>query len=54
MAHHRLIDARLLEDVASRRGLLYAWTVNERPVIQSLRRLGVHGIATEDPRLFAT
>jgi glycerophosphoryl diester phosphodiesterase len=52
MAQHRLIDARLLEEVAERDGLLYAWTVNERPSIESLRRLGVHGIATADPRLF--
>ena len=34
-------------------GSLYAWTVNEAPAIDSLRRLGVHGIATADPRLFA-
>jgi len=53
MAQHRLIDAGLLEDVVSRRGLLYAWTVNERMAIQGLRALGVHGIATADPRLFA-
>jgi glycerophosphoryl diester phosphodiesterase len=53
MAQHRLIDAHLLEDVASRKGLLYAWTVNERPVIERLRRVGVHGITTADPRLFA-
>jgi glycerophosphoryl diester phosphodiesterase len=52
MAQHRLIDARLLEEVVSRGGLLYAWTVNERASIQSLRVLGVHGITTADPRLF--
>jgi glycerophosphoryl diester phosphodiesterase len=52
MAQHRLIDASLLEEVVSRDGLLYAWTVNERESIQSLRTLGVHGIATADPRLF--
>jgi len=39
--------------VMQRRGLLYAWTVNERPAIDRLRTLGVHGIATADPRLFA-
>jgi hypothetical protein len=27
--------------------------VNERPAIERLRGLGVHGIATADPRLFA-
>lgn len=53
MAQHRLIDAFLLEQVIDHRGLLYAWTVNERPAIDRLRGLGVHGIATADPRLFA-
>jgi glycerophosphoryl diester phosphodiesterase len=53
MAQHRLIDVRLLDEVVARSGLLYAWTVNERHAIDSLRRLGVHGIATADPRLFA-
>ncbi len=54
MAQHRLVDEQLLEDVLTRTGCLYAWTVNEREVIQSLRRLGVHGIATADPRLFVS
>jgi glycerophosphoryl diester phosphodiesterase len=53
MAHHRVVDAGLLEEVVTRSGLLYAWTVNDRPAIEALRRLGVHGIATADPRLFA-
>jgi glycerophosphoryl diester phosphodiesterase len=53
MAQHRLIDSALLDDVVSRSGLLYAWTVNERASIQSLKEIGVHGITTADPRLFA-
>jgi glycerophosphoryl diester phosphodiesterase len=53
MAQHRLVDGRLLEQVVDRRGLLYAWTVNERRAIDRLRALGVHGVATADPRLFA-
>lgn len=53
MAQHRLVDAALLDDVAERDGLLYAWTVNERAAIADLRGLGVHGITTADPRLFA-
>lgn len=52
MAQHRLVDGSLLEEVVGRGGLLYAWTVNERACIQSLRTLGVHGITTADPRLF--
>jgi glycerophosphoryl diester phosphodiesterase len=53
MAQHRLVDASLLAAVCERRAQLYAWTVNERPAIDRLRMLGVHGIATADPRLFA-
>jgi glycerophosphoryl diester phosphodiesterase len=53
MAQHRLIDRALLEDVSERSGRLYAWTVNERIGIERLLGLGVHGIATGDPRLFA-
>ncbi len=53
MAQHRLVDARLVGEVAGRGSRVYAWTVNERPAIEALRGLGVHGIATADPRLFA-
>ncbi len=53
MAQHRLIDDALLGDVVERRGRLYAWTVNERAAIARLAELGVHGITTADPRLFA-
>jgi glycerophosphoryl diester phosphodiesterase len=53
MAQHRLVDDVLLCDVIDRDGRLYAWTVNERDAIASFQRLGVHGIATADPRLFA-
>jgi glycerophosphoryl diester phosphodiesterase len=52
MAQHRLIDPKLLDDVIARSGLLYAWTVNHRTAIGALQALGVHGIATADPRLF--
>ncbi len=54
MAQHRLVDAWLLDEVESRSGRLYAWTVNARPAIEGLRALGVHGIVTVDPRLFAS
>ena len=53
MAQHRLVDEALLSDVVNRGGRLYAWTVNERAAIATFRRLGVHGITTADPRLFA-
>jgi len=53
MAQHRLVDGGLVGDVNDRGGRLYAWTVNERAGIARLRALGVHGITTADPRLFA-
>jgi glycerophosphoryl diester phosphodiesterase len=53
MAQHRLVDLALLDEVAVRRGLLYAWTVNEPKGIERLLGIGVHGIVTGDPRLFA-
>jgi glycerophosphoryl diester phosphodiesterase len=52
MVQHRLVDGQLVGEVANRGGSLYAWTANERGVIERLRALGVHGIATADPRLF--
>ncbi len=53
MAQHRLVDSGLLHDVSDRGGRLYAWTVNDRAAIARLVALGVHGITTADPRLFA-
>lgn len=53
MAQHRLVDASLVEAVTDRGARVYAWTVNEREMIDSLRGLGVSGITTADPRLFA-
>jgi glycerophosphoryl diester phosphodiesterase len=53
MAQHRLVDRSLLDQVALRDGCLYAWTVNERTAIERLRALGVHGVTSADPRLFA-
>ena len=52
MAQHKLVNDGLLGDVNDRGGRLYAWTVNERAAIARLEALGVHGIATADPRLF--
>ena len=53
MVQHKLVDDALLGEVIARGGRLYAWTVNERSAIARLQALGVHGIATADPRLFA-
>jgi glycerophosphoryl diester phosphodiesterase len=53
MLQHRLIDAPMLAAVVARGGVLYAWTANDRGLIDSLQALGVHGITTADPRLFS-
>jgi len=53
MAQYRLVDRRLVSEVVELKGTLCAWTVNERQAIERLRGLGVHGVATADPRLFA-
>lgn len=53
MVQHRLVSPDLLEGVVAREGRLFAWTVNERAAIAQLRGLGVHGITSADPRLFA-
>jgi glycerophosphoryl diester phosphodiesterase len=53
MVQHKLVEPTLIEAVAERGSRLYAWTVNDRRLIESLRALGVHGITSADPRLFA-
>ncbi|HET6447922.1 MAG TPA: glycerophosphodiester phosphodiesterase [Conexibacter sp.] len=53
MVHWRLVTRRLVEAVHGARGELYVWTVDEAPRIRALEALGVTGIITNDPRLFA-
>jgi glycerophosphoryl diester phosphodiesterase len=53
MLQHRLIGPSLIDDVIAGGGHLFAWTVNDRSGIERLRELGVHGIISADPRLFA-
>jgi glycerophosphoryl diester phosphodiesterase len=53
MAHWRLVSGRLVRAVARAGGELYVWTVDEARRIRSLEQLGVTGVITNDPRLFA-
>jgi glycerophosphoryl diester phosphodiesterase len=53
MAHHRLVDGELVRRVRDAGAELYAWTVDEGPLIDHLTGLEVTGITTNDPRLFA-
>jgi glycerophosphoryl diester phosphodiesterase len=53
MAHWRLVTPALARAVASAGGELYVWTVDDPARIAALERLGVTGVITNDPRLFA-
>jgi glycerophosphoryl diester phosphodiesterase len=53
MAHWLLVTPAVVEAVRGAGGELYVWTVDELPRIGNLRTLGVTGVITNDPRLFA-
>jgi glycerophosphoryl diester phosphodiesterase len=53
MAHWRLVSARLVEAVRGAGGELYVWTVDDLATLRALEALGVSGLITNDPRLFA-
>ena len=54
MAHWRLVSPRLVRAVRRAGGELYVWTVDDRERMAALEALGVTGIITNDPRLFAS
>lgn len=54
MAHWRLITARLVRDVELAGGSLFVWTVDDLAHMRTLDALGVTGVITNDPRLFAS
>jgi glycerophosphoryl diester phosphodiesterase len=53
MAHWRVVTPALWRAVRDTGGELYVWTVDDAPRISKLAALGVSGIITNDPRLFA-
>ncbi len=53
MAHWRVVTPALLRAVADGGGELYVWTVDDPRMIARLTAMGVDGIITNDPRLFA-
>ena len=53
MCHWALVTPQLAGAVRRAGGELYVWTVDEQPRIATLEALGVDGIITNDPRLFA-
>ncbi len=53
MAHWRLATPRLARSIRAQDGELYVWTVDDRTRIAGLERMGVSGVISNDPRLFA-
>jgi glycerophosphoryl diester phosphodiesterase len=52
MSHWLLVSRRLVDVVHAEGGEVYVWTVDDARRIERLRRLGVHAVITNDPRLF--
>jgi glycerophosphoryl diester phosphodiesterase len=53
MAHWRLVTPRMAHAISEAGGELYVWTVDDAERIAWLEGLGVAGIISNDPRLFA-
>ena len=53
MSHIILVSPRLVEAVHDAGGQLYVWTVDDAKRIAWLEAIGVDGVITNDPRLFA-
>ncbi len=53
MAHYRLVTPRLVRQTFAAGGELYVWTVDEVPRLLAMQALGVSGVISNDPRLFA-
>jgi glycerophosphoryl diester phosphodiesterase len=54
MSHWALVTPRLVQAIEQAGGEVYVWTVDDPSRIAKLDALGVTGIITNDPRLFAT
>lgn len=52
MAHYYVVTPRLAEAVAAAGGELFVWTVDDAAKIAKYEAMGVHGVITNDPRLF--
>ena len=53
MVHWRLVSDALVDAVATAGGELYVWTVDDLVRLRELEAMGVTGVITNDPRLFA-
>ena len=54
MAHWAVVTPRLADAVRDAGGELYVWTVDDAQRIAAFEAMGVTGVITNDPRLFAS
>ncbi len=54
MSHYVLVTRQLVKRIEAAGGQLYVWTVDDAAQIARLEALGVDGVITNDPRLFAS
>jgi glycerophosphoryl diester phosphodiesterase len=53
MVHWRLVSEALVDATSAAGGELYVWTVDDLLRLRELEAMGVTGVITNDPRLFA-
>lgn len=51
-SYYRLTSRRLVEVAERHRLEVIAWTIDDLPSMRRLREMGIHGICSNDPRLF--
>jgi glycerophosphoryl diester phosphodiesterase len=51
--HHSLVNQNLIKKCHSQNIKVIPWTVNDKPAIDQLKKMGVDGIITDYPDLFA-
>jgi glycerophosphoryl diester phosphodiesterase len=49
---HRIVSRTVVDRCHARGAAVFAWTVNERHLLERLDTLGVDGVITDDPRIF--
>ena len=54
MCHWAFVTPRLARSVRAAGGELYVWTVDDADQISDFERLGIAGVISNDPRLFAS
>ena len=53
MCHWAFVTPRLARAIRGAGGELYIWTVDDAQQIEQFERLGIAGVISNDPRLFA-